>query len=308
MSGSCRRTGREGEKVNYSEALEQQLSFCHWLDSSDAKEWFAACDEAGQLLGQSARYGRDLWHAKVIDYQLRFPAENGECFYWSSDITDILIKAGEALPQETVLTAELLNPWHGFVWLEKPFGDQPDQMTSFVWVTRALPNGDEPEVVITPIVRMRGTNRYAGVPAGGFNCLVGQSLGDFEQLQVMSEAVGYRPLLRMWLASLLFVRQRIVSTSQRLVNRVTAKRLSRDNPEHVPLVTVIELRRRESSPVRDSDAHRDIAWSHQWIVSGHWHNYHTNEGLQPRWLMPYVKGPEDKPLKPPRAKVFAVVR
>lgn len=34
----------------------------------------------------------------------------------------------------------------------------------------------------------------------------------------------------------------------------------------------------------------------------------TKNGLEPRWIMPYVKGNLDKPFKPPTETHFAVVR
>jgi hypothetical protein len=292
--------------MSYSEALEQQIGLGDWLNSDDAKEWFDACNEVGRQSGP----GREGWTSQTIDYHLKTPAYFGECFYWSADITDALIVAGESLPPDTSLSSDLLPAHHGFVWLEKPMSDKPDQMTALLWTTQALPDGNEPEVVITPIVRMPPNTRYAGVPLGGINWLIGDSLQSVERRLEQTGGYGLRKAVRTWLASLLFVQQRIAAASPTPVNRLTARRLNRRRlGPTAPLVTVIELRRRESANrVPDKESRQDVAWTHQWVVSGHWHHYHTHDGLQPRWVMPYVKGPEDKPLKSPRGKVFAVVR
>jgi hypothetical protein len=110
-------------------------------------------------------------------------------------------------------------------------------------------------------------------------------------------------------ALFLFMEQRILITPQHRAERHTRKRLERNGWQHEPLVRVVELRRKQAKSQHDGE-HEAIDWSHQWIVSGHWRQqwYPSLNANQPRWIMPYVKGPEDKPLKPPRAKVFAVVR
>jgi len=66
-------------------------------------------------------------------------------------------------------------------------------------------------------------------------------------------------------------------------------------------VTVVTLRRR--SQVADPD-HRQVDWSCRWVVGGasggHWHRYRVGPGrgeVRRRWVMPYLKGPADKPLK-----------
>ena len=51
-------------------------------------------------------------------------------------------------------------------------------------------------------------------------------------------------------------------------------------------------------------------WSHRWVVSGHWRNARVGPGRSERrlvWVNPYVKGPDDKPLRQP-ATVKAWVR
>lgn len=82
---------------------------------------------------------------------------------------------------------------------------------------------------------------------------------------------------------------------------VRADRPSRRRAERagrpVPLTKVIRLRRPRSAPQHDQGA-EDVHWSHRWIVGGHWRNqwYPARKVHLPRWIAPYVKGPEDRPL------------
>jgi hypothetical protein len=76
----------------------------------------------------------------------------------------------------------------------------------------------------------------------------------------------------------------------------------------LPSVNVVSLRRVEHRHNEESEG-KDVAWSCQWLVGGHWRNQyipHTKEGEPDHrtvYVRPYVKGPKDKPL---RAKVPTV--
>jgi len=75
------------------------------------------------------------------------------------------------------------------------------------------------------------------------------------------------------------------------------------------LVRVVTLRRQHVA--RDGgDRTGEVEWSCRWIVRGHWRDqwYPRLACHQPVWIMEHEKGPEDMPLKPPTARLFAVVR
>jgi hypothetical protein len=61
-------------------------------------------------------------------------------------------------------------------------------------------------------------------------------------------------------------------------------------------VTILRLRRHVRAVVEAGQA-RD--WSCQWIVRGHWRNqwYPSLEEHRQRYVAPYIKGPQDKPLR-----------
>lgn len=88
--------------------------------------------------------------------------------------------------------------------------------------------------------------------------------------------------------------------------RKTAVRLAR-RMQLPGRVTVIQLRRTE--------AHREpgeslVAWSHRWVVRGHWRWQRVGPGRAERvriWIAPHVKGPEGMPLVVPD-KVYDLSR
>jgi hypothetical protein len=57
----------------------------------------------------------------------------------------------------------------------------------------------------------------------------------------------------------------------------------------------VTLRRIEQ---RHDTGNKLVDWSHRWIVQGHWRNqWYARAGEhRPKWIDPYPKGPEDKPL------------
>lgn len=72
-------------------------------------------------------------------------------------------------------------------------------------------------------------------------------------------------------------------------------------------VVVIRLRRPKAHPSGD---HRDVDWTHRWIVGGHWRQqWYPSLGMHRQvWISPYVKGPESKPLVVRRLHAFEFVR
>jgi hypothetical protein len=108
---------------------------------------------------------------------------------------------------------------------------------------------------------------------------------------------------RTWILLQAFWRlsRQIVPTKQML-----PRQLRRDRKRHYRTedVTVITLRR-QRQPHDDHDP-SEVDWKWQWVVRGHWRNqYYSTLGdvgdpnaYRQIWIMPYMKGPEDAPIKP----------
>lgn len=47
-----------------------------------------------------------------------------------------------------------------------------------------------------------------------------------------------------------------------------------------------------------ADGTQQVEWSHRWLVSGHWRRqwYPASRQHQAKYILPYVKGPADRPL------------
>jgi hypothetical protein len=129
----------------------------------------------------------------------------------------------------------------------------------------------------------------------------------------MSGVMG--PVFVRFVASCLsFMEQRITIPVSRPTSRATRRRLERKHDGFQPAaeVQVIELRRRERYHQEHADqgGREPPEWHVQWLVSGHWrrHWYPRAKAHKPRYIAPYIKGPQDKPLKTPTSQLFVVKR
>lgn len=84
-----------------------------------------------------------------------------------------------------------------------------------------------------------------------------------------------------------------------------ARRAAKRAGFHDREIIVVRLRRKRSLSERLGGV---ANYSHRFLVSGHWRNQwfpSTNTHRQV-WISPYVKGPDDKPLKTPAGRVFVL--
>lgn len=91
--------------------------------------------------------------------------------------------------------------------------------------------------------------------------------------------------------------------------RATRKRMEREHIPLTPLLQVVTLRRMEEARQRDPQG-AEIGWHWQWRVTGHWRRqwYPSEQTHKLVWIEEYVKGPEDKPFKPPRSVIYKAER
>lgn len=128
---------------------------------------------------------------------------------------------------------------------------------------------------------------------------------DGEQLQLTGEVPS---MTRFFLSLLMMLNQTVTHVAKQDVDRASARRFRRMGlPKQV---TVVQLRRHKN--IDRLEGETLVEWAHRWIVRGHWRNqpYKAEDGTiayRRIWIAPYVKGPEDKPLKQ-SDKVYALVR
>jgi hypothetical protein len=77
-------------------------------------------------------------------------------------------------------------------------------------------------------------------------------------------------------------------------DRASRRRLEKAG-QPIPAVKYVMLRKIRRST---GDGAADINWSHRWMVEGHWRNqWHPRHQIhRQKYILPYVKGPDDKPL------------
>jgi hypothetical protein len=134
---------------------------------------------------------------------------------------------------------------------------------------------------------------------------------DVRRLDRGKTLIACEHVTRFFAAGCLWVQQKILSYSASPVQRHWRKRAEKEHKPARPLsdVQIIQLRRRQSVVAQPGEAHpRD--WKCRWIVSGHWRNqFYPSKGKHEEiWIDSYDKGPEDKPLKVPAHRVYAVSR
>lgn len=122
-----------------------------------------------------------------------------------------------------------------------------------------------------------------------------------ENLEVTPDLIaGSISALRQVHAFLLLSWQRIAEPTATQASRPVRKRAGRLDPNRpIPDVRVVQLRRyRQPNDGEVDPDQRGREYSHRFIVGGHWRKqwYPSEQRHKPRWIAPYVKGPDDKPL------------
>lgn len=104
--------------------------------------------------------------------------------------------------------------------------------------------------------------------------------------------------------------QRLSITYDQDVDRATRRRAEREQTSVPASIRVISLRRMEQAKQKAGGEQASIEWHWQWEVRGHWRNqyYRSTGDHRPVFVEAYIKGPEDKPLKPPGQKLFMAAR
>ncbi len=136
----------------------------------------------------------------------------------------------------------------------------------------------------------------------------GRSWDKFDS--TLRDAVGYNEFLRYLLTTFAFMEQKVLEVKRaEVTNKSARKRMEKEQRGAVPAVRLIQLRRKQKDSAGVEHETKDVEWTCRWLVNGHWRKqwYPTKGEHHPRWIAPYVKGPEDKPLRT-GGKVYVVNR
>jgi hypothetical protein len=109
------------------------------------------------------------------------------------------------------------------------------------------------------------------------------------------------------IAMLEFMDLELASLAPLRLPRPDRRRLAKAHQKE-PDVRVVILRRERQKVVKTIE--QQVEWSCQWVVAGHWRNqwYPSADVHRPIFIEPYIKGPENKPIKKGVNKVLMVKR
>jgi len=227
-------------------------------------------------------------------------------YFWTARIADVVEQASRSYPLQEQAFLPTLP--HAFCAFEQPvlwavIHGVRAGLSALTWIT-----GIDQD---TGVVKLR----VRGLVWSGGQCSVCFSIEITNPLHVPNpdgdptfedEA---RAVYRWICSASMFVAQRITETASAPVGKHVARRAAHVSVS--PTCHVVHMRRLDRR--RHHDAAGDeaaIDWQCQWLVRGHWRQqFYPRAGRHvPRWIAPYVKGPEDKPMKTPKPTVFVVQR
>lgn len=246
-----------------------------------------------------------------------------EAFWWSHDTATAALSASQSIPGATVAAEVVLPSRAGWWWFDRPVGvdltGAGHGLTALLWES-----GDEGMFFSAYSLDENDGPSFAL----GWSWGVGHSWEDLQGLVANGKAsVMYRSqvaqenahqiiaqISRLFLAGCAWLQQKVVIETSGNIERHRRKQLVREGVELVRSdVRVIQLRRRDYSGVthQPPEGERSNAeYSCRWVVSGHWRNqfYASTNERKLIYIMPFVKGPADKPMKTDERRVYQVSR
>lgn len=276
------------------------------------------------------RRGSPLFHAEHDAANL---LPNSETFAWCEDTTKAVWTASKTVPDDAVIDVSALlhsqrSQWWWFDWplpipMDKPAGDDLDTQHICALLIEYTPSGamltDGKPIPGLAISEFRRTPygpmivSFAIMPDGRTlkEVLEGGRL-DIQNPKggVLAHSQRALSTLRFVLAATVWLNQKIVVAASGAVERHRRKQLAREHDAEISDVKVISLRRAEQQQHNTDGGGELVEWSCRWVVNGHWRNqFHPSTGKHElKYILPYVKGPEDKPLKVPTHTVYTVTR
>lgn len=287
--------------MSASQALHQQRAFLrHYSSPIGVQDFYSRHSDPVQTR---------TWHQATVT-----TLASADAYYWSSDMCQLLEDISEQMPRWTLREEALPTPF-GFCWFVKPL-TVPGMDAGVIALTWGLwtPSGKDATLSPNLIVGVF-TNRPDGkegiVPMMAFAWRPGDSM-DVDDLDVGPVTAkmdrANKRVFQYIAAAFALIEQRILTTTCERPDRGVRKRLAREGVTKAPEILVIRLRR--ASQDAPADRGEPVEWSCRWIVRGHWRQqfYSSIGEYKPIYILPHVKGPDDKPLRAPAERVFAVVR
>jgi len=294
-------------EINATRALEMQHELLTFMESPQGLLYLAtiACIPNSEASG--------LQHEQVA--MLR----NGPTYFVVGDMLALARHAAETIPALPLKPSDLITPsgvclfdkalalkdLHdktitliGFCWHPAQF---TDGTTGIVW--NFLSDTQDPRDYHMVKQREKGLRflirllplvihfeKFGVVPATATETAAGTGCSVDKAKETLTV------LRHMPLCLFILMGQTITSTTTEKPQRSTRRRLARaKSPLKDFSVKVVRLRRLKTRlPTGET---KTVEWSHRWVVNGHWRIQPTKNGPKRIWIMPFIKGAADLPLK-----------
>lgn len=254
----------------------------------------------------------------IFFHLLKLSPHHVPLYYFSPETCQLLRQAGGSYPVETLVPPEtcFLSEM-GFWYFTEPFADsapldaQARPLRMLLWHRSAqyrlltfVGLLDDPHAPL-PLI-------FGSWPA---DYTIQQAVDDYDDGTMETDPRNWEATRRMLLtmmqhlgATISFCHQRVFLDRREPADRAARRRAESHGIDVPPDVHVMMLRR---AVPHDTTESRDVDWSCRWWVRGHWRQQAVGPGRQDRtpvFIAPYVKGPEDRPMKPMMPSVYVVTR
>ncbi len=248
--------------------------------------------------------------------------------YWvSGQIWEAIVTSSIDMPMDFQFSEDMAPTPHGWLWLNKPWLIPQSDMAHSK-EARSIKLAPAASAIMWGV----GISAVSGAPVLAIETFHGAWNGQLVPLfytfthptntlqqeedrrrnelranDRVGDEVASGAVMRAVLSAFLWLKQTICVAKSTPMERHVSKRLSQLDIEKA--LHVITLRRAESRSDRDVSG-EPVEWSCRWLVRGHWRQqYYPSTGKHaPVYVLPHVKGPEDKPIRVAAPTVFAVKR
>jgi hypothetical protein len=136
-----------------------------------------------------------------------------------------------------------------------------------------------------------------------------QVFNNYKSREYMSNDILYGNMhnfkvLLFFFAANLWIQQKIIGISKHSATCKAKRAAIRKKMSHT--ISIVQLRRKEYIDEANEKGNK-IDHEYRWVVRGHWRKQPTKKGIKVIWIDPFIKGPEDKPVKEPH-RIFMVNR
>lgn len=299
--------------TRWAEALDLQLSLYEFHASEYGERVSQVMFETVTSDPSAYIWGEPSKVAPKWNEYLRVAAFNAEPVWVDPDMMTVVEAAVDGFLPETLVATDLIAPTGLLVlprplYLRDPESDAPVGWRYALWHANDAFDKlilclyrDPRRAGLPPLPVMTSTWRFGWNLADEADAK-GAYMNRGKDGEGTDATAVHRQLQGIWR----LLQQHLAETTRERAPRAYRRRVERLEREHV---TVVRLRR-PRAPVDDDHVPQNVAWTHRWVVGGHWRNqWYPSLGRHRQvWISPYVKGPEELPLVVNKARVFALVR